>query len=164
MPTPLELAHVALVGAGATAVLDAWGLLLQRLGVPASNFALVGRWVGHLARGRIAHAAIAKAEPVPHESGLGWLIHYAVGVALAGLLVAVQGIGWVRQPSLQPALVFGVATVVLPLFVLQPAMGAGLASSRTPTPVKNCLRSLVNHAVFGAGLYVAALTLGEAVR
>lgn len=164
MPTPLELAHVGLVGAGATAVLDAWLLLSRRLGMPASNFALVGRWVGHVAHGRCAHAAIAQAEPVAHESGLGWLTHYAVGVAFAGLLVGVQGIGWLHQPSLLPALAVGVATVALPLFVMQPAMGAGFAASKTPAPLKNCLRSLANHAVFGTGLYLAAVTLGWVTR
>ncbi len=51
----------------------------------------------------------------------------------------------------------GVFSVVAPLFVLQPAMGAGFASSKTPTPLKNCLRSVANHTVFGAGLYLTAI-------
>ena len=33
------------------------------------------------------------------------------------------------------------------------------AASKTPAPVRNCLRSLANHAVFGLGLYLAALCL-----
>jgi hypothetical protein len=49
--------------------------------------------------------------------------------------------------------------VALPLFVMQPAMGAGVASSGTPTPLKNCLRSLANHTVFGLGLYVSAVVI-----
>ena len=40
-----------------------------------------------------------------------------------------------------------------------PAMGAGFAASRTPTPLKNCLRSLANHTVFGFGLYLSALAI-----
>jgi hypothetical protein len=64
--------------------MDAWLALLSRLGVPTTPFALVGRWVGHLSRGRFAHAAIAKAEPVAFERGLGWLTHYLVGIAFAG--------------------------------------------------------------------------------
>ena len=39
---------------------------------------------------------------------------------------------------------------------MQPAMGAGVAASRTAAPLRNVLRSLVNHTVFGAGLYLAA--------
>jgi hypothetical protein len=45
---------------------------------------------------------------------------------------------------------------VAPLFVLQPALGAGIASSRTPTPVFNSVKSLVTHTVFGLGLFLAA--------
>ena len=63
-----------------------------------------------------------------------------------------------------PALAVGMGTVAAPLLVMQPAMGAGIASSRTPTPVKNCLRSLANHTVFGAGLYLAAAALQSISR
>jgi Protein of unknown function (DUF2938) len=148
--------RILLIGIGATAAMDAWLLLLKRLKRPALNFALVGRWVGHIARGRWSHDAIARAAPVRGERALGWALHYATGVAFAALLVALSGTAWMRNPSLLPALAVGVGTVALPLFVMQPAMGAGIASSRTPTPLKNCLRSLTNHAVFGVGLYLAA--------
>jgi hypothetical protein len=148
--------RVVLIGIGATAAMDAWLLLLKRLHVPTLNFALVGRWVGHLARGRWAHDAITRASPVAGERALGWALHYATGIAFAALLVAVAGTAWMRHPSLLPALGVGIGTVVVPLFVVQPAMGAGIASSRTPTPLKNCLRSLLTHTVFGVGLYLAA--------
>ncbi|PTT35610.1 DUF2938 domain-containing protein [Acidovorax sp. HMWF018] len=148
-----------LLGIGATAVMDAWLLLLKRLGVPTLNFAFIGRWVGHLVRGQIAHAAIAKATPVRGELAWGWLTHYAVGVAFAGVLLSLQGVAWVHSPTLWPALAVGMGTVAAPLLVMQPAMGSGFAASRTPTPLKNCLRSLANHTVFGLGLYLSALVI-----
>jgi hypothetical protein len=154
-----DLAHVVLIGVGATAVMDIWLLLLLCLKAQTPSFALIGRWVGNLPRGTFAHASIAKAPPVVGELGLGWLTHYAVGIAYAFCLVAVQGTEWSQQPSLLPALAFGVGTVLVPLFVMQPAMGAGFASSKTPTPLTNCLRSLAHHAVFGTGLYLAALLM-----
>jgi len=40
-------------------------------------------------------------------------------------------------------------------------MGAGIASSRTTAPLKNSLRSLANHAVFGLGLYLSAAALAH---
>jgi len=162
MPTLSAHAHIAqiaLVGIGATALMDVWLLLLSRLGVPTTSFAMVGRWVGHFARGRFAHAAVAKADPIPFELGLGWLTHYAIGIAYAALLAALQGAAWLEQPTVLPALVFGAATVAAPWFVMQPAMGAGFLALKTPTPLKNCLRNLANHSVFGAGLYVAAAAL-----
>jgi hypothetical protein len=91
---------------------------------------------------------------------LGWLTHYAVGMGFAGLLVGLRGLGWMNNPSLLPAVLTGICTVVAPLFVMQPAMGAGFAASRTPTPLKNCLRSILNHTVFGIGLYVSAVCIG----
>lgn len=160
MTLPLQEFPLAmLIGIGATAVMDAWLLLLKRLGVPTLNFAFIGRWVGHLFRGQLAHAAIAKAVPIRGELAWGWLTHYAVGVAFATVLVGIQGADWVRSPTLLPALAVGVCTVAAPLLVMQPAMGSGFAASRTPTPLKNCLRSLANHTVFGFGLYLSALAI-----
>jgi hypothetical protein len=156
-----DTARVVLIGAGATAVMDLWLLLLQRVGVPTTNFALIGRWVGHLARGRVAHSTISTSPAITGERALGWLTHYAVGVAYAGLLIALQGLGWMREPTFLPALAFGVATVAMPLFVMQPAMGAGIAGTKTPSPAANVLRSLANHAVFGSGLFVTAALLAS---
>jgi hypothetical protein len=158
-PHLYDTLRIVLIGLGATVVMDVWLWGLKRLGVPTLNFALVGRWVGHLMRGRWAHAAIAKSPPVRHEAALGWLVHYGVGLAFAGLLVGVCGMGWVREPSLWPALAFGMASSAVPLCVMQPAMGAGIASTKTPAPLKNSLKSLATHTVFGVGLYLSALTI-----
>lgn len=154
-----DLARVVLIGVGATAVMDAWLLLLKRLKVPTLDFALVGRWAGHALTGRWKHAAIARAAPVKGELALGWLVHYGVGIAFAGVLVGLYGMAWARDPSVVPALLVGAGTVVAPLFVMQPAMGAGVASSRTAKPLRNCIRSLANHTVFGAGLFFAAASI-----
>ena len=161
MTTLHDIGRVLIIGIGATAVLDAWLFLLRRLGVPTVNFAFVGRWLGHLPRGTLAHDDIARAQPIRGEVPLGWLTHYAIGIAFAAVLLGWQGMAWTRQPTLGPALLVGVCTAVAPLFVMQPAMGAGFASSRTPTPAKNIFRSVVNHAVFGLGLYLTALLIAQ---
>jgi len=156
-------ARVLLIGIGATVVLDLWLLALQRLGIPTLNFALLGRWFGHLLRGQLAHEAIAKAQPIHRELALGWLAHYAIGIAFAAVLLGLQGPDWARQPTLPPALGFGLLTALAPLLLLQPAIGAGLASRKTATPMKNVLRSLANHAVFGLGLYLSSLLATRAL-
>jgi hypothetical protein len=151
--------RVALVGMGATALMDLWLALLRRLGVATQPMAFIGRWVGHLFRGRLTHESIARAEPVAGERAWGWLVHYAIGVAFAALLVALAGSGWLARPTAGPAIAMGVVTVLAPLAVMQPAMGAGFFASRTPTPLKNCLRSLATHTIFGLGLYLSAAAL-----
>jgi hypothetical protein len=139
--------------------MDVWAWGLRKLGVPSLDFGLLGRWLGHVPKGRWFHAGIAKTEPVRGERVIGWTAHYSIGVTFAALLLAVFGLGWARSPSLLPALGVGVVTVVAPLFVLQPALGAGIASSKTPRPVFNSLKSLLTHVVFGFGLYLSARAL-----
>lgn len=154
-----DVIRVVLVGVGATAVMDVWLLLMKSLGAPTLNFAWVGRWVGHLRHGRFAHASIGQARPIRGELAMGWIAHYLTGIAFAALLAYVQGAAWLHAPSVVPALVVGAATVAIPLLVIQPAMGAGFASSKTPTPGKNCLRSVMTHTVFGLGLYLSAICM-----
>jgi len=151
--------EIIIIGVGATIVFDLWLVLLKRMGVKTMNMAFIGRWAGHLVQGRFAHDSIAAAPAVGGEQALGWLVHYATGVAFAGALVAVAGQGWLHAPSIGPALAVGIATVGAPLFVMQPSMGLGAASRKTPTPLKNCLRSVANHTVFGLGLYLSALLI-----
>jgi len=50
------LYRTILIGIGATALLDLWALLLNRIfGIPAANWALVRRWFCHLAGGEVFH-------------------------------------------------------------------------------------------------------------
>lgn len=156
MNDPTDLLRVAAIGIGATAAMDLWLLLLRRFGIPTLDMALIGRWTGHGLRGRWTHAAIAKAEPVRAETAIGWTVHYLTGIVFAGVLVALHGIGWAHAPSLAPALCTGLLTVLAPWLLMQPAMGAGIAASNTPSPWRNRLRSMANHIAFGAGLYAAA--------
>lgn len=157
MVTSEVIVQTVLIGIGATSVMDGWLLILQRVGISTTSFAMVGRWVGHMAHGQVAHAAISKSPPIASELALGWLVHYAIGIAYAAMLVVLLGSDWVKQPTAVPAIAFGCVTVIAAWFVMQPAMGAGVAASKTPAPLKNSLRNLANHAVFGLGLYVAAV-------
>lgn len=154
------LACTVLVGVGATAAMDAWGLVRRRLlGVPLANYGHVGRWIGHMRHGRFRHEAIARATPVGHEAAIGWTAHYLIGIAFAALLPALAGAGWFRDPTPGPALAVGLATVLAPFLLMQPGMGAGLAARRTPRPNIARLHSLATHAVFGLGLYASAWSL-----
>lgn len=151
-----EFPRVVAIGIGATVVMDLWLLLLKLLDVPTLNFAMVGRWVGNMPKGQWMHDPIAKATPVPGELALGWTVHYATGVAFAGLLAMVAGPQWMHAPSMAPAVLVGMATVMFPFFVMQPALGSGVMSLRTKAPVKNSIKSIANHTVFGLGMYVIA--------
>lgn len=144
------------IGTGATVVMDVWGLARERwLGIPRPDYALVGRWVGHMPRGRFRHNAIKTTPVIPGERLLGWGVHYLTGIAFAALLVGIWGESWLHQPTLAPALMVGIGTVTAPFLLMQPGMGAGLAARRTPNPASARLQSLITHGVFGLGLYAA---------
>ncbi len=152
-----------LIGMGATLVMDGWAFLLRQLGIPSLNLALLGRWIGHLRRRQWMHASIAKATPVGGELLVGWCAHYSIGIAFAAVLLSTFGLEWARSPSLPPALFIGIVTVLAPLLILQPALGAGIASSKTANPVFNSMKSLVTHTVFGVGLYLSALATASLI-
>ena len=135
-------ARAVAIGVGATLVMDLWALLLRQFGVPSLNLAFLGRWVGHLLRGRFRHRSIANAAPIRGERWIGWSAHYAIGITFAAVLLWTFGLEWAQSPTVLPALGMGIVTVVAPLFILQPGMGAGIASWKTPTPVFNSAKSL----------------------
>jgi len=147
------------VGIGATLTMDLWNLFLKRaFGIPSLNYCLLGRWVRHMPR-TWRHASIAAAAPKAHECTVGWIIHYTIGVTLGVGLVALTAGEWLLQPTLPTALLYGIATVVFPFFLLQPSLGLGVASSRTPNPAQARLKSLGTPVVFGLGLYACAVGL-----
>lgn len=150
--------RAVLVGVGATIILDLWSLFLKYVfALAPTNWAMVGRWIGHLPRGRFKHDTIAAADPIAHERAIGWTTHYVTGVAYAALLLGLVGLSWARAPTLLPPLLLGIATIVAPFFIMHPGMGAGVLASRTPNPTQARLRTLMAHTVFGIGLYFAAL-------
>ena len=150
------ISYAIVIGAGATALMDLWAAFLRRYGVSTLDYALLGRWIGHFPRGQFVHESIGKAAPVRYERIIGWSAHYAIGVLFATVLVGIWGLEWARRPTLAPALTISSLTLVAPFFVMQPAMGAGIAASKTPRPNIARLRSIVTHTVYGIGLYLSA--------
>jgi hypothetical protein len=150
--------RVALLGVGATLLIDLWALLLKRgFNIPSLSYCLLGRWILHMPSGTFAHESIAAATPRRHECLVGWVAHYLIGTAFAVAFVLLAGAPWLAQPTLMPALAFGVVTTLVPYLVMQPALGLGIAASKTPHPTQARLKSLATHTVFGLGLYLWAI-------
>ena len=153
-----QVAGAAAIGIGATLAMDAWNLFLKRkFGIPSLNYCLLGRWLSHIPAGTLTHANIGAASQKPHECAIGRVAHYTIGVTLAVGFVALVSGEWLVRPTLLPALLYGILTIVFPFFVMQPSFGLGIAASRTPNPAQARLKSLMTHTIFGIGLYVSAL-------
>jgi Protein of unknown function (DUF2938) len=153
------------VGIGATLVMDLWNLLLKRgFGVQSLDYCLLGRWLRHMPGGTFRHASIAAASQKSFECLVGWIAHYSIGAVFALGFVALASSAWLARPTLLPPLLYGIGTVVFPLFIMQPSLGLGVAASKTANPGQARLKSLLTHTVFGVGLYVSALGVGYVLR
>lgn len=155
------LMHGLVIGAVATVVIDLWALVLKSFGLPTANWAMIGRWLGHMPRGQFVQPHIADAGPVNGERIFGWVFHYAVGI--------VYGIAWLwivrdlmqRTPGLLSAIVFSLVLIVTPWFIMQPGLGHGIAASRTPKPWLVRGLNITVHTLFGVGLYLGWLLLNR---
>jgi hypothetical protein len=159
------LVGAVVVGLGATLVMDLWAVFLKRaFNIPSPNYCLVGRWLRHMTDGVFKHRSISAAAKRPAECTFGWIAHYTIGVLFAFALVALTTPQWLQSPTLMPALIFGIVTVGMPFFIMHPSFGLGLAASKAPNPMQARLRSLMNHAAFGVGLYVSALVMSSVIE
>lgn len=149
-----------LIGLGATVAMDMWAQVLHRVfGQALPNWAMVGRWVAHVRRGRVFHDDIGAAEPVAGELRLGWIFHYGVGVLYGVIFLLIVGAAWLDAPTFIPAWVFGIVTIGAGWFLLQPGLGLGWAASKTATPWKVRGLGLAAHTVFALGLWATALII-----
>ncbi|WP_017444425.1 DUF2938 family protein [Gayadomonas joobiniege] len=156
---------ILLIGVSATIFMDIvlW-LKYKIFAVAPPNWGMVGRWVGHMFKGQFTHAFIGDSTALKYESVLGWFTHYLTGLVYAVLLVICTGSDWLTAPSVWPALLFGVITLIAPFFIMQPCLGLGIAASQSKQPNLMRLHSLFNHSIFGLGLYLGAYLLVQVGR
>jgi hypothetical protein len=153
------------IGLGATLTFDLWAQFLKlAFGIPPSNICLVGRWLRYMPEGIFRHVNIALTAAKPGECVVGWVAHYSIGITLTLAFVGVAGRAWLEHPTLIPALGFGIVTVLAPFCIMQPAFGFGVAASKTPHPGQARMRSVMNHAAFGVGLFLFAQLLNCGVK
>lgn len=152
----------ALVGVAGTALLDIWALFLARsMNLPATNWAMVGRWFGHMPRGKLHHSSLSAVEPVKGELAIGWTAHYVIGIGYGLLLLALWGPAWLNEPTVLPPLILSWVLLIAPFLLMMPGMGMGFAGSKTPSPVITRIKSIAAHSVFGVGMYLSALALAH---
>jgi hypothetical protein len=150
--------EIMVIGIIATLVADLWQRLAHTVaGLPPANWGLVGRWVAWFPRSVFVHRSIGATAPVRGEAAIGWAFHYAVGIAYAALYLATMSIGFGSGPTLISALVFALALLVAPWFVMQPALGLGFMAARAPRPTAVRAVNVSVHTAFGIGLYLGVI-------
>lgn len=148
------------VGIGGTVIMDLWAYIQKKfLNIPSLNYALVGRWLLLMRKGKFFHSTIIQAPEQSGEKTIGWMAHYLIGIIFSVLLILLEGSSWLQDPTLWPALLIGIVSVVAPFLLMQPCFGFGIAAAKTPAPWVARKRSLVAHTSFGIGLWLSALLL-----
>jgi hypothetical protein len=156
----LFITSAILMGLGATLTFDLGTLFYKyAFKITPSNICLVGRWLLYMPEGIFRHPNIASTPKKSAECTAGWIAHYLIGIMFASVFIGLTGNNWLRHPTPIPAIVFGVVTVLAPFMILQPAFG--FAATKTANPEQARLRSLMNHAAFGAGLYFFGLLVSR---
>ncbi len=154
----LSLISTVLIGLGATLTFDLWAIFVKHaFKITPSNICLVGRWLRYMPEGTFKHSNIVSAPQKSAECMVGSIAHYIIGVMFAIPFVALVGNSWLQHPTLIPAIIFGVVTVLALFFIMQPSFGLGFAASKMSNPTQARLHSLMNHTVFGIGLYLFGL-------
>lgn len=144
-----------LLGVFATAFLDAWNYMQHiLLDKPLTRYEFIGRWAMYMLEGVYHHESINAAQPIAGELLVGWFGHYFIGILFALMLLVYSSSDWLKRPSFLPALVVGIVACVIPLFLMYPGMGKGMAGMLTPNPTALQLKVLFSHVVFSVGLYV----------
>ena len=145
--------ELILIGIGSCVIFDLWQRVFQRFtSIPPSNWTIVGRWfIGLISNGRLMANQLSEEPEEKHETTVGWIVHYGVGIFYAyvfAVLVQIQLI----KPTIIDGLLFGIASVVVPWLFFMPALGIGILANRAPNPRLECALALMMHSIFGLSL------------
>ena len=145
---------ILFLGIFATACFDFWNYLLELCFGLTMDWSMIGRWVGHMFQGDFMLHHVPQSAPIPHESAIGWVTHYTIGITYA-FLYCFTMLALKRKPTLLNCVVFSWALMLFPFLLVQPAMGAGYFSHLATQPWDARLTTFSFHTIFGIGLFKA---------
>ncbi len=155
--TLLTVGNAVLIGIVATLVLDlvaGAGTALRLFRIPA-----FGRWGLYALRGKFTHEDIDRSPPLRGENALTLPLHYVAGIVLAVpylLLLDVLSLG---AGSVLLATLYGLATSLIPFFVMLPSMGYGILGLRHRGDTFWLREILAMHLGYGVGIGLAVAYL-----
>lgn len=143
-----------ILGVFATVAIDIWATFSNRIfSFPRTNWAMVGRWLGHFPSGKFVHNPVSSASAVQYENIPGWGFHYIIGIVYAFCYVAFVVWFMEGKPTLLSSWFFGLVTMLSPWLIMQPGLGLGLCANKAPQPNMVRLQNFAIHSIFGVALY-----------
>lgn len=146
-----------LIAAGivSTVIMDIGGALLRLSGVTAgAPPEMIGKWLQSAIRGNIfVDIRYSAGNPVPISRFLFY--HYLIGVSLTFLFYFLISLFKVTPLPWWVPLVYGVATTLIPAFLMFPGMGFGMLGLKGPAEYLLLRTAILNHLFYGIGLTLA---------
>lgn len=137
-------------------LMDISEMIAAKFGISSGvNVALVGRWFLALLRGQFMHTNIFHSKSYAHEVKAGWAFHLLIGGGGVALLYPLffMALGLpLPDNHLFGGAMFGLATSVLPWFILLPSFGWGLFGRRGLNGSNALLASTLAHIPYGLGV------------
>lgn len=148
--------EMILMGVVATLFMDVLAIILAKAKIirPLIGPEVVGRWTLYLLRGKFFHRDIHQTPALNNEKRAALLSHYLIGIVLAGIYLFLEWLAPAIRQQPWMALIFGLATVLLPWLWLYPSIGLGLMAAKAPRKSPYIVTSLVNHTNFGLGMLI----------
>jgi hypothetical protein len=139
-----------LTGIAGTLATDVWTLVLKMFGVHSHGLLLVGQWI-------VSHLNPALQSRLMDKAlFVGWTAHYCLGILFAVLPNLVYGKKWLQKPTLLMALMTGLISFLISVFIIQPILNFGIAFSRYTSQPVILLKVGLFHLVYSIGLWAAA--------
>ncbi|WP_062052868.1 DUF2938 family protein [Aquimarina longa] len=140
-----------ILGIGATFLTDIWAILLRIFEIKSSGLLIIGNWVSNNLFNIDASTTQAWI--------IGWTTHYIIGIAFAFIFISIFKNDWFYSPKLPKSLLFGLITVIFPLFIGWPIIGFGVAFSKTPIQFTLVSKAIILHLVYGIGIYLTSILI-----
>ncbi|PWA04478.1 DUF2938 family protein [Flavobacterium psychrotolerans] len=156
----MKIVKTILIGTGATIAIDCFTFMVSLFGKTPRDILFVGRWLACMPKGKFLHHTIIETPSIANELIVGRIAHYCIGITFAFLLIIIMyGEKWLLKPTLCPALIVAIITLITPIFILQPALGFGIGFFNMPQQVQLISKTILIHAIYGFGLYLSAILL-----
>jgi len=145
-------------GLAGTVLMDLTAIAAEKLNITKGGRCggpqVIGRWVFGMLKARFVHKNIIDSSPVKNEVLAGWTFHYITGgiLALTYPLFYLAINQSIPHEHLISSVVWGLATTLLPWFILYPGYGWGIFGLRAPSNASPLIATPVAHMLYGLGL------------
>ena len=145
-----------LSGVFATIIMDVFAIFLAKRKIihPFITSNELGRWFLYMFRGKFIHVDISKTPPLKNEKLWCHLLHYVIGVILAGFYLYLVYSFPVFSKQIWLAIIFGIATIVFPWFWLLPSINLGFIATNSEKRLQIIKTNIINHTNFGLGIFL----------